>query len=143
MRLKDVLNSFLLLQYIILFIYILFNFNGKVEIEVAFTIAPGVSIDYPIVFNFNDFLLSIAIGTVVAIIVLLVAVSTLGIGGDKAPSTITKLILMIVNITFLGVANLWLLSRLGTIGTILTVIFGFVNTLALFSFVFSDTGEEI
>lgn len=142
MRLKNILNGFMLLEYIILFVYILFNFNGTVEITVAFEIS-GISIDYPLIFEFNDLVLGVAIGGIIAVIVLLIGVSTLGIGGDKAPSVITKFVLMIIVITFLGTANLWLLSHLGVLGTILTVLFGIANTFSLFSFVFADTGEEL
>jgi hypothetical protein len=143
MKLKDIISGFMLLQYIILFIYILFHFNGTVEIDVAFSVGPGASINYPIRFNFNNFLLGTAVAVVIAIVVLLVAVSTLGIGGDKAPSVITKTVLMIVVLTFLGISNLWLLSHLSTLGTILTVVFGVVDTFYLFSYTFSDTSEEI
>lgn len=132
----------MLIQYIILFIYILFNFNGTVVITIAMDIS-GVVIDYPITFKFTDFALTTIIASIIAVILLNIGVSALGIGGDKTPSTISKVILLIVIITFLGQANLWALQAFGTFGIMLTVVFTLSDTFFLFSYVFSDSSEEI
>lgn len=143
MRLKDILDDFMVLQYIILFIYILFNYSGTVEITIKFAVGVGASIDYPIRFKFTDFALATIITAIIAIIVLNIAVSALGVGGDKTPSTIGKVVLMIIIITFLGQANLWMLQAFGTFGVVLTVLFGIADTFSIFNFAFSDTAEEI